>query len=571
MNSLTLIIIGLVWFYLGYRFYGSFIERKLVGPDDSKPTPAVSLNDNVDFSPAKTVFLWGHHFASIAGAGPIIGPILAVSYFGWGITTLWITIGCVFMGGVHDYLSLMLSVRNKGQGIAEIAGISIGKRTRIVFAILIWLTLVFIITVFAASGAKALVSYPELVIPTFGICIVAIFLGLAVYRFKMNSKLASVIAIAVVYGLIWIGFKHPLSLPEWLAPSEKAAVNWMMTILFVYCAIASVLPVWFLLQPRDFLSAVNLFVGLALGVLGVFIVHPTINAPFHVGGFMSGNKPIWPLLFIIVACGAISGFHTMVGTGTTSKQLARESCGKVVGFGGMIMEGVLAFLVVIVVSAGLMWGAAPSGTASAQGGLYFQTALGESWILAFGNGFGNIVGKIGIPGLSAAFAGLLGATMVKTFVMTSLDTSTRLGRFVFVETFAKNLPFLRNRLLATLMVIVPAFLLAVTNTYGNIWKMFGASNQLIAAIALIAISAYLAGIRKPTVFTYVPAVLMSLTTTAALLWSTFNPMTGYLVGEFNLMLGIISIVLIAMAAVIAYDGTTALIAYKKKQRVIEPL
>jgi len=568
MNSLTLIIIAFVWFYLGYRFYGNFIERRLVSPDDSKATPAVALNDNVDYSPAKTSFLWGHHFASIAGAGPIIGPILAVSYFGWGITALWITIGSVFMGAVHDYLSLMLSVRNKGKGIAEVAGISIGNRTRVVFAVLIWLTLVFIITVFAASGAKALVSYPELVIPTFGICIVAIFLGLAVYRFKVSSKVASIIAIAVVYGLIWVGFKHPLSFPTWLASTEQAAVNWMMVVLFTYCAIASVLPVWFLLQPRDFLSSVNLFVGLALGVLGVAIVHPTMNAPFHIGGFMSGNKPIWPLLFIIVACGAISGFHTMVGTGTTSKQLSKESCGKVVGFGGMIMEGVLAFLVVIVVSAGLIWGNAPAGATAAQAGHYFQTALSESWILAFGHGFGNIVGEVGMPGLTAAFAGLLGATMVKTFVMTSLDTSTRLGRFVFVETFAKKVPFLKNRLVATLIVIIPAFLLAVTNTYSNIWKMFGASNQLIAAIALITISAYLAGKRKPTVFTYIPATLMAITTTAALLWGAFNPKTGYFVGEFNLTLGIISIVLIVMAGVIAYDGTAALIAYRKRARTM---
>lgn len=568
MNSLILIVVGLVWFFLGYRYYGGFIERKLVKPDDSRPTPAVAMNDNVDFSPAKTEFLWGHHFASIAGAGPIIGPILAVSYFGWGFTALWIALGAVFMGAVHDYLSLMLSVRNKGEGIAEIAGISIGKRTRLVFAALLWLTLVFIITVFAASGAKALVSYPELVIPTFGICLVAILLGLAVYRFKMNQAAASVIAVAVVYALIWVGFKHPLSFPSWLAPTEHAAVIWMMVVLFTYCTIASVLPVWFLLQPRDFLSAINLFVGLALGVLGILIVHPLMNAPFHIGGFMSGDKPIWPLLFIIVACGAISGFHTMVGTGTSSKQLPRESAGKIVGFGGMIMEGVLALLVVIVVSAGLKWGAAPEGTSVSQAGSYFQNALGESWIIAFGNGFGNIVGKIGIPHLGAAFAGLLGATMVKTFVMTSLDTSTRLGRFIFVETFAKNLPFLKNRFVATMIVIIPAFLLAVTNTYGNIWKMFGASNQLIAAVALVAISAYLAGVRKPTIYTYVPAVLMAITTLAALLWGAFNPWTGYFVGELNIALGVISVVLIVMAVVVALDGLLAIRAYQKRARVM---
>lgn len=565
------IITVLVWFYLAYRFYGSFIERRLVKPDDSRETAAHALQDGVDFMPAKTVFLWGHHFSSIAGAGPIIGPILAVSFFGWGPTTLWITLGCVFLGGVHDYLSLMLSVRNKGQGIAEIAGMAISRRTRFVFAVLLWLTLVFIITVFATSAAEALIAKPELVIPTFGVCFLAIGLGLAVYRLKVNAVMASIVAVILAYALVWWGFNCPVSFPEWLG-SRRAHVIWCITILSTYCATASLLPVWLLLQPRDFISAVQLFVGIALGIIGIIIVRPVFSAPLSQGGFLVEGKPIWPILFITVACGAISGFHTMVATGTTSKQLDRESQGKIIGYGGMIMEGVLAFLVVMVVSTGLKWGKAPAGIAPDQAAMYFHSALSQSWIICFGSGFGNIVGAIGIPGLGPAIAGLLGAVMVKIFVMTSLDTSTRLGRFIFAETLAKNIPFLRNRVVSTLILLIPAYLLAVTNTYSNIWKMFGASNQLIAAVALIAISAYLSGIKRPTVFTLIPSIFMSLTTIAALVWSTFNPINGYFTSsEINVTLGIISVVLVLLGVVVSVDGLMAINAYHKKRRSFIPL
>lgn len=565
MNTLFVTVAGLIWFFLGYKIYGRFIERRLVKPDDQRPTAAHAREDCVDFSPAKTPFLWGHHFASIAGAGPIIGPILGVSFFGWGPTALWITLGCVFMGATHDYLSLMLSVRNGGEGIAEIAGKSIGHRTRMVFAILLWLTLVFIITVFADSGAKALVNQPELVIPTVGVSVLALGLGYAVYRLKLNTILCSSVAVVLAYILIWVGYNFPISLPDhW---GEHVEIIWVITILFFYCALASLLPVWLLLQPRDFISSFNMFIGMLLGVLGIIIVHPALQAPFSRGFFLVDKQPLWPILFITVACGAISGFHTMVATGTTSKQLDKESDGKIVGFGGMIMEGVLALLVVVIVSSGLKWGAAPAHTSPEEAFLYFQNALSEGWIIVFGSAFGQVVGKIGIPGISIGFAGLIGAVMVKTFVITSLDTSTRLGRFVFVETIAHHVPILRNRFVATVVLLVPAYLLAVTNSYGNIWKMFGSSNQLIAALTLITISAYLAGIRRPTLYTLAPAVFMCVTTLAALLWSTFNPWSGYLVmAEKNWMLGGIAVALLVLAGFVSADGFYTIIMYIKKRR-----
>lgn len=557
----TLIVSALVftWFVLGYRIYGRFIEKTLVKPDNSRQPPSHSRCDGMDFSPAKPVFLWGHHFASIAGAGPIIGPILAVSYFGWGLTTLWITLGSVFFGAVHDYLSLMLSVRNQGKGISEIAGKAIGRRTRLIFALLLWLTLVFIIAVFASSAARALVVKPELVIPTAGVCLIAILLGIAVYRYKINTVLSSVAAIAATYFLIWLGYHLPLSLPGSIGEMHVHIVL-VISILFTYCAIASLLPVWLLLQPRDFLSAAQLFIILFLGIIALFIVHPDFNAPFYSGNLFSGEMPIWPILFITVACGAISGFHTMVATGTTSKQLDRETDGKLVGYGGMIMEGVLAFLVVMVVSAGLYWGFAPQGLSEQASLLYFHTAMQDSWIVAFGSGFGNIVSQLNLPFITPAVAALLGAVMVKTFIITSLDTSTRLGRFVFVETIAGHIPVLKNKLISTAVLLVPSYFLAVTNSYATIWKLFGSSNQLIAAIALIVISAYLTGIKRPAIYTLVPAVFMSLTTLASLAWGTFNPHSGYFsVKGQEVELGIISLVLIFFSLIVLVDGIRAII------------
>jgi len=442
--TLLVAIVVLGWFYLAYRFYGRFLERALVQADDRRPTPAVEYNDGLDYSPARKVFLWGHHFASIAGAGPIIGPIIAVSVFGWALPTLWIALGCVLIGGVHDYLSLMLSVRNQGRGIAEIAGLAIGNRTRIVFALLLWLTLVFVITVFAESAASALVTRPELVIPTFGVCGIALVLGPAVYRFKANPVLASALAVAAAYLLIWLGFHHPVSLPtSWSTELKQDTIT---VILFAYCAVASLLPVWVLLQPRDFISSMQLFIGLGLGFVGLLVTHPEITAPAMTGGFVVGNSPVWPMLFITVACGAVSGFHTMVATGTTAKQLSAERDGRAVGYGGMIMEGVLAFLVVLVVGAGLRWGLAPDGMAEpAASTLYFGNAMKQGWIVAFGNGFGNLAGEL-VPGVSVGLVALLGATMVKTFVMTSLDTSTRLGRFIFCETLAPRNKWINNNI-----------------------------------------------------------------------------------------------------------------------------
>jgi len=552
MNSLFVTLAVLVWFVLGYRFYGRFIERKLVVPDDTRPTPAYVLKDGVDYHPSKTRLLWGNHFASIAGAGPIIGPILAVSVFGWGVTLLWVAVGALFMGAVHDYLSLMISVRHQGRGIYDLAEPVLGKVGKTLVSALVYLMLTLIITVFMVSVADAFVSRPELVIPTFGLVGIALLMGFAITVLKVNEPLAMALGIIGAYALIWVGFEYPVIAPA--AWGREAVLAFWCSCIAVYCLLASISPIWLILQPRDFISSVKLFVGMALGFLGIFIIHPAISAPVHQGGFLSEGKPVWPLLFIMVACGAISGFHSLVSTGTSSRQLSRESAGKSVAFGGMLVEGALAVMVIMVVGAGLWWGDAPADALPAEAGLWFGTALKKGWIVAFGNGFGNLVGELGLPLLTAPIAGLLGAVMVKSFILTTLDSGTRLGRFLVAETLGRRVPFLaKSRTAATLVVLVPGYLLAVTNSWASVWKLFGASNQLIAAITLTTVTAYLAHQKLPKRYTLGPAVFMLATSSAALAWEAFAPGTGYFTAAAPAYdLGVLCVVLLVLAGLVMH-------------------
>jgi len=553
MNTLVVMLIGLVWFYLAYRFYGNFIRDKIVKPEEAATTPAHKFRDDIDYSPGKKIFLWGNHFAAIAGAGPIVGPILAVSFFGWGYTALWIMLGSVFIGAIHDYLSLMISVRNEGKSIANIAGDMMGKVVHYSFAILLYIVLLLVVAVFMDSVAQAFVNVPQLVIPTLGLVGVAIIMGLML-RSGFNEIFVAIFGVALAYFLVWVGMKVPVVLPA--AWGQATIENIWLFVLSVYCVLASISPIWLILRPRDFVSSVMLIVGMSLGLLGIFIVHPAINAPFHLNGFFAPNgSPVWPILFIIVACGAISGFHSIVATGTTTKQLNKETDAKGIAFGAMLMEAVLGLLVVMIVVGGLKWGFAPKTASSFEAGLYFGNALSKNWIIAFGHGFGNIVSQMHIPLLTFTFAALLGATMVKSFILTTLDMGTRLARLIISETFGSHVGILKNRLFSSLVLIVPAFLLAITKAYTSIWTLFGATNQLVAFVTLITITAYLIKIGRPKMYTLIPAIFMLLTTGAALLWETFNTKTGFLLGAKPMpFLGVLAILLLILMVVVVYKS-----------------
>ncbi|TDX48028.1 carbon starvation protein A [Orenia marismortui] len=549
MNSAVVLVFSMLWFWVAYRWYGNKLESKLIQPDDSRPTPAVEFNDGIDYYPSKPSMLFGHHFSSVAGAGPILGPIAAFAAFGWGGTLLWILVGTVFIGAVHDYLSLMLSVRFKGNSLPEIAQETIGKRARNLFSIFVLLTLVLVVAVFGFVAAKTLSTTPNVVIPTFGIIPLAMFFGFLVYKRNFSTVIGTIIALGGLFLLIWLGYKYPLSLPF----TAKVNFSIWFVLLMGYGLIASVLPVWVLLQPRDYISNWVLIIGMGVGLIGTIITHPTINAPVFTS-FNSKQGPMWPILFIVVACGAISGFHSLIASGTTSKQLAKESDGRFIGFGAMLVEGVLAVVALLAVSAGLFW-QAPAGMEQ----FAFLNILSTSGpIKAFGLGYSRLVEP-----LLGTFGMIFGITMLKTFVMTTLDTCIRLGRLLTAELIAPKIPALNNKFLASLFIAIPAFFFGYTGTYNIIWPVFGAANQLIAALSLLVITAYLVGVKKPTKYTLYPAIFMILTTIGALVYQGYqflfkdNP---------DYILGFTAIGLIILALVVADEAKKIFMRNKSNKK-----
>ncbi len=539
MNAAIVALAGFLWFALAYFIYGKFLDRKVINPDPKAKTPAHSLYDGVDYVPAHPAVLFGHHFSSIAGAGPIVGPILAYSLFGWGPALLWVFLGTAFIGMVHDYFSLMTSVRNQGVSIAEIAERVISKTAKWLFSIFVWFTLVLVVAVFSVITANTLKEKPQIAIPTLGLIGVAILFGVAVYRLKVKVLPATLLSWALIFALVWLGYKFPI----------RAGFSTWFYIFLIYSFVASGLPVWFLLQPRDYLSMTILFAGLFLGYAGLFALHPEISGPWY-SSFSSPQGPLFPMLFIIIACGAISGFHSLVGSGTTAKQLDRETHGRAVGSGAMIFEGILALLVLLLMAGTLKWGVG--------GAFHLHTILKEGGgpIVAFGTGFGKAVSSLGIPFSTASAFGIL---MLNAFVLTSLDTSVRLSRFVFQEAIARGKPLLSNRWVAAFIGVALAWAFAASNSWKVIWPAFGGANQLVAALSLFTVTAYLAGVKRPTIYSLVPAVFMWLMTESALsylLIFKFLPQAHRQPGK--LLLSAVTLLLIALGMVVGYEALGAI-------------
>ncbi len=545
---------------LGYLFYGRFIA-KLWGIDPARKTPAMERPDGIDYVPAKHwSVLFGHHFSSIAGAGPIIGPVIACYYWGWLPALIWIVIGSIFLGAVHDFSALMASLRHKGQSIAQVAEAVMGKRTKIIFASFIWLALVLVIAVFVAAAAKTLTKEPAVVIPTFGLIGVAIFTGLLMYKWNMNQLLATIIGVGLLLGLIILGYHFRLDITQIGGVFAQHPVKCWTVILLIYGYIASVTPVNILLQPRDYLATFVLYFGMLLGFVGLIVTHPPMRAPHYIS-WSTSSGPMWPMMFVMVACGAISGFHSLIASGTTSKQLANERYAKRVGYGAMIFEGVLAALAVLCVCAGLYWQGSP-------GWNYPEIMADEGGgaIVAFGKGYGQITSSVlgWISGRGPEFTlqlgMLIGIMTIKTFVMTTLDSATRIGRYVGEELFGQSLriKFFSNRFMSTSLIIVFAACLAF-GAYESIWKVFGAANQLVAALALMVVTMVLLKLGKSAKYTLYPAIVMLVTTIGALIYQV---VWVFLLNGRWLLAGI-GIVLIVLAGVMTAEG----IATARKLRV----
>ena len=528
MSSLAVAAAALAVLFLGYRFYGHVIQR-LFEVDPQRKTPAHTEYDGRDYIPAKNwLILFGHHFASIAGAGPILGPVIAGMVWGWGPAILWIVGGSILLGGVHDFSALMVSIRHKGKSIADVAETTMGKTPRLIFSSLIWIVLVLVVAVFAAAAAKTLSTTPQVVIPTFGLILVAILVGVMVYKLKFNLVLSTAVGIGLLFGLILLGYYHPVN----------ASFHFWLYVLFAYAFIASVLPVNILLQPRDYLAAFVLFFGLLVGYIGLLLTHPAVHTPLVVS-FSGAKGPLWPMMCVIIACGAISGFHSLVSGGTTSKQLPNEADAKKIGYGGMITEAALAVLALVSVTAGLYWKGGPAGL------VYPELMKGGNWIATFGKGYGQITKPI-----FGALGMLIGITMLKTFILTTLDSATRITRYIGNELFAERLRIraMHNPYFNTAVVVAVALYFAL-GSWQTIWPVFGAANQLIAALVLLVVSTYLVTTRKNVWYCLIPGIFMLLTTTAALIWevSRFFP-------QGKILLGTVGSVLLLLAGIVVSNA-----------------
>lgn len=500
---MALIFIGsLVVFIAGYVFYGSFLKKKFE-IDDKRLTPAVSMKDDVDFVPANKFVLLGHHFSSIAGAGPIVGPIIAGIYFGWGAPLLFILVASIFIGGVHDLSTLISSIRHSGRSIADLTNEYMGRRARTIFLIFIWFALMYVLTVFLNLCAKTFSDEGAVATSSFLYIMLGLCFGLLVYKLRVNILYASMVFVPLVFISIWVGIKHPIT--SSILPQIKGSSTYFyIIILLVYCFIASILPVWLLLQPRDYLSSFLLYSAILVGFMGLTFGGFKPTYPFYTG-FSSNMGYLFPVMFITVACGAISGFHSLISSGTTSKQLAREQDAIPVAYGSMLLEGIVA---VIALSAVIIVGKN-------------NEILNTHPVNIFAYGMGKFFEVFKI---SAEAGKIFGAMAVSAFILTTLDTATRISRYVFEELTGwktKLSPFIGS----AISLILPTVLnfVEIKGSAGEVqpawkavWPAFGTSNQLLAALALLSVFVWLRAKGKYLLFILLPAMFMIIIATSGL-------------------------------------------------------
>ncbi len=528
MNSVSLALFGFLVFFLGYKFYSAWLSKRIYDLGEDFRTPAHTYRDNIDFLPTKKHILFGHHFTSIAGAAPIIGPCVA-AYWGWLPAIIWVVLGTVFIGAVHDFGALVMSVKEKGKSIADISSRIINDRVRVLFLIFIVLLVWLVLAVFTMAIADLFVAIPTAVLPINIEIIIALGVGWLIYKKGSDALLPSLFALGLLYYFVWVGTETPISF-ETMGLTKTQSTNTWVVLLFIYSGIASLLPVWMLLQPRDFINSHQLIVGLGLLFMGIFIAQPVVDAPML---RVTGDGPsLFPMLFVTIACGAISGFHGLVSSGTSSKQLDQLTDARMVGYGSMIGEGTLALASTIAAVAGISLVTncnlpAVGAVADLNWAIYYDT-----WAHASGNkaaafvlGGGALIESLGF---SPALAKTLMAVLVISFAATTLDTATRIQRFILAELGnVLKIPVLKNRVVATLTAIIPAMLLVFTyvenpatgvvqNTGWALWPIFGASNQMLAALTLMILTLYFWQRKKPILPLFIPMLFIMIITLTSL-------------------------------------------------------
>ncbi|MEV7528288.1 carbon starvation protein A [Agrococcus sediminis] len=551
MGSLVLMVIGLAMFAGGYLIYSKYLARRVFQLDSGFKTPAHDLNDGVDYVPTSKFILWGHHFTSVAGAAPIVGPAIAVIW-GWLPALLWVTLGTVFFAGMHDLGALWASLRNKGKSIGALSGRYIGKRGANLFLVVIFLLLLMVIAAFAVVIKNLLISTPTAVIPTWGAIVVALLVGVAVYRMRWPLIPVTIVGVVALYALIVVGDSVPVVLPESFLGMTPATF-WILA-LFIYGAIASLLPVWVLLQPRDYINGVQLFVGLIL-LFGAVLIGalfsanpPDIVAPMINTALPEGTPSMVPLLFVTIACGAISGFHGMVSSGTTSKQIDKETDARFVGYFGAVGEGMLSLGTILAVIGGFQ-------SAAEWESIYSE--FGAGGVTAFVQGGGALM-ENGL-GLPASLSATVLATMAVLFAATTMDTGMRLLRFV-VQEIGDAFKVRITKVPATLVVVVVGLGLTFSQGLGGegglrIWPLFGTTNQLLASLTLSIIAVMLIRKRRNPWPALIPLTLVFVLS----FWAAIEQLTSFAApGNADWLLFALDVVIIVASVWVGIEAVLAM-------------
>ncbi len=547
MNAALLAALVFVAFALGYHFYSGFLSRRIFVLLPDEPVPAHELEDGVDFVPTRLHVLWGHHFASIAGAAPIVGPAIAVIW-GWVPALIWVCVGTIFMGAAHDFSALVISARHQGRSIGDVAGSVVGPRVRTLFLIIISLLVWVVLAVFAFIIATLFVSNPSSIFPINVQILVAMALGWLVYRRGIPIFVPSLVCYAGLLLAIYYGESVANLFPS----LTSLSVTTWVCLLLAYSFIASVLPVWLLLQPRDYINSHQLVTGLFVLSAGLLVLQPVIVAP-AVNAAPEGAPPLIPFLFVTIACGAISGFHGLVSSGTTSKQLSRMTDARPIGYGGMLAEGFLGLMAVLAATAGFETSADWWSHYSSWGAANGLAAKLD----AFVSGGASFVAALGIPFETAR---TFMAVMVIAFAATSLDTGARIQRLVLAElSDAYGIRPLSNRFVAGGLGVGAALLLAVTQGDGQgglaLWPLFGTTNQLVAGVTLLIVSIWLKKQGRPYAYTLIPMVAVSAVTAWAMVGNLFDYYASF---ETLWLLSISGTLILALDLWILFEGLRVL-------------
>ncbi len=534
MNTIWMFLFGALAFFFGYRFYSRFIAEKVYRLDPDFITPAHEFEDGIDYVPTRKGILWGHHFTSVAGAAPIVGPAIAVIW-GWLPALLWVVIGTVFAAGVHDSGALMISVRHKARSIGSVAQDILGPRTKLLYLIIILLLLLMVNAVFAMVIGILFVGYPGSVLPVAMSVVIALILGHILYKKHMPAFWPSIIALIILYIFIALGQYVPIRVDGLATITGLDPVTVWVIILFVYTYFAVQLPVWRLLQPRDYINGHQLIVGLAIVFAGVIILHPQVSAPMV--NLKATGSPDWiPFLFITIACGAISGFHSLVASGTTAKQLDKLTDVRPVGYGAAVGEGFLALSAILAASISVHFAGegsltqvilSPDGSDWARHYADWNAASGlGAKVSAYIKGVSYYASGLGIP---AAIGSVFASVIVISFAATTMDTGVRLQKYVIQE-FGEmyQIKFLQSHNLASLIAVLMALGLAIREPGGKgaliIWPLFGTSNQLLAGLALLTITVWLKKQKRPTIYTAIPMAFVLIMT----IWAMVVNLKHYL-------------------------------------------